>query len=134
MYSPEQGNKHLYFSIFNSDGEMNTWLHSESSTKLRTDKNVQTIKIGDVLLVHDDTPCISWKIAVVEELISGNDGLVRAVNIQTPTGKANRPITKLVPLEISSSEPSELIWQPPQAGTSTSTRITTTSQSSDDVC
>ena len=53
-------------------------------------------------VVHDDTPRTSWKMAVVEELISGNDGLVRVVNIQTPTGKTNRLILKLVALEISS--------------------------------
>ena len=43
-----------------------------------TGKNEQTIKVGDVVLVHDDTPRVSWKMAVIEELIKGNDGLVRA--------------------------------------------------------
>ena len=38
----------------------------------------------------------------VEELSFGGDGLVRAVNIRTSSGKTNRPITKLYPLEINS--------------------------------
>lgn len=68
-----------------------------------TGKNKQTIKVGDVVLVHDDTPRTMWKPAVIEELIRGNDGLVRAANIRTATGKTNRPIARLVPLEVSSS-------------------------------
>ena len=60
-----------------------------------TGKNKQTIKVGDVVLVHDNTPQTMWKLAVIEELIRGNDGLVRAANIRTATGKT--------PLEVSSS-------------------------------
>ena len=66
--------------------------------------NNQTIKVGDVVLVHDDSPRISWKMAVVEELITGGDGLVRAANIRTCNGKTNRPIVKLYPLEITSPD------------------------------
>ena len=54
------------------------------------------------MLVHNDTPRVTWKMAVIEELIRGNDGLVRAANIRTAWGRTNRPITKLVPLEVSS--------------------------------
>ena len=35
--------------------------------------------------------------------MSGKDGLVRAGNIRTAQGKINRPITKLIPLEVSQS-------------------------------
>ena len=52
------------------------------------------------MLVHDDKPRYSWKLAVIDELIRGNEGLVRAANIRTKTGTTNRPITKLHPLEI----------------------------------
>ena len=48
--------------------------------------NHQTIKVGDIVLVHDDKPRNSWKLAIIEELIRGNDGLVRAVNIRTKNG------------------------------------------------
>ena len=71
------------------------------------------MKIGDVVLVHDDTPRINWKLAVVEELIVGNDGLVRAAHIRTAQGRTNRPISKLCPLEVSSEEPQpETVVQP----------------------
>jgi len=43
--------------------------------------NNQEIKVGDVILVHNEGPRIDWKLAVVEELIIGGDDLVRAANI-----------------------------------------------------
>ena len=39
--------------------------------------------------------------AVIEEPIKGNDGLVRAANIRAAVGRINRAITRLVPLEVS---------------------------------
>ncbi len=45
--------------------------------------------------VHDDTKRVNWRLAIVESLIKGKDGLVRAANIKTSTGRTNRPITKL---------------------------------------
>ena len=62
------------------------------------------MKVGDVVLVQDDAPRINWKLAVIEELIVGNDGLVRAAHIRTAQGKTNRPISNLCPLEVSSDE------------------------------
>lgn len=53
--------------------------------------------------MHDDSPRISWKLAVVEKLLRGNDGFVRAANIRTTQGKTNRPIARLIPLEVSSN-------------------------------
>ena len=47
-----------------------------------------------------------WKLAVVEELIIGCDGLVRAAHIRTMNGRTNRPISKLCPLEVCSHETS----------------------------
>jgi hypothetical protein len=51
-------------------------------------------------MVHDEKPRNVWKLTVIEELIRGNDGLVRAASIRTKNGQTNRPITKLYPLEI----------------------------------
>ena len=34
------------------------------------------------MLVHDDCPRINWKMAVVESLVKGSDGLVRSVKIR----------------------------------------------------
>ncbi|XP_064645114.1 uncharacterized protein LOC135498660 [Lineus longissimus] len=64
------------------------------------DKNI--IKVGDIVLVHDDLKKrIQWKLAHVERLTYGNDGLVRSAQIKTQNGTTNRPIVKLYPLEVS---------------------------------
>ena len=87
---------------------------SEYLTTLRefhktTGNNIQQVKVGDVVLVHDDTPRVNWKYAVIESVIRGNDGLIRAVNIRTSTGKTTRPITKLYPLEVASTNESHSV-------------------------
>ena len=63
-------------------------------------KNEVEIKVGDVVQVHDDTKRVNWRLATVERLIKGKDGLVRAADIKTSTGYTNQPITKLYPLEV----------------------------------
>ena len=42
-----------------------------------TGNNIQKVQIGDVVLVHDDTPRIRWNLAVIEDIIKGSDGLIR---------------------------------------------------------
>ena len=84
------------------------WKH-EYLTALRethktTGNNVQHVKIGDVVLVHDDTARINWKLAVIESVNKGADGLVRSANIRTATGRTNRPIARLYPLEVTATE------------------------------
>jgi len=49
----------------------------------KSGNNRQDIKVGDVVLIHNEGPRLDWKLAVVEELIVGGDGLVRAANIRT---------------------------------------------------
>jgi len=56
------------------------WKH-EYLTSLRefhkTSANKQQkIKAGDIVLIHDDKPCIDWRLAVIEDLIPGNDRLI----------------------------------------------------------
>jgi len=31
--------------------------------------NTQTVKVGDVVLIHNDSPRVQWRLAVVEEVI-----------------------------------------------------------------
>ena len=62
--------------------------------------NNQTIKVGDIVLIHDDIPRINWRLAMIEELITGNDGLTRAAILRTASGQTNRPIARLYPLEV----------------------------------
>lgn len=68
------------------------------------------VKIGDVVLIHDDVPRLDWNMGIITELKFGKDGLVRSVNLRTKNGVTNRPVTKLYPIEVSDknmSEPSD---------------------------
>jgi len=53
-----------------------------------------------VVIVHNDTARTTWKMAVIEDLIVGRDGLVRASTIRTLNGTTSRPITRLYPIEL----------------------------------
>lgn len=64
--------------------------------------NKKAVAIGDVVLIHDNTPRNQWKIGVVTSLHTGKDGLARSVSLRVPSGKElSRPIEKLYPLEMS---------------------------------
>ncbi|XP_053372954.1 uncharacterized protein LOC123560639 [Mercenaria mercenaria] len=73
----------------------------------KTGNNKQTIKVGDVVQIQDDAPRNQWKLKIITDLITGNDGLTRAVMLPTKNGHVtSRPIVKLYPLElISHDEP-----------------------------
>ena len=67
---------------------------------LQFGNNTEVIKVGDIVQIHDDTPRVNWRLAVVEKLLRGNDERVRAAEIRTAKGRTNRLINKLYPLEI----------------------------------
>ena len=58
-----------------------------------TGNNIQRVQVGDVVLVYDDTPWINWQLAVIEDVIKGSDGMIRAANIRTKAERTNRPIS-----------------------------------------
>ena len=64
------------------------------------DKNYKEIKTGDVVLIHDDTARVNWRMAVIESVNKGTDGIIRFANIRTSTGRTNRPVARLYPLEL----------------------------------
>ena len=66
--------------------------------------NKQCVNKGDVVIVHNGTPRITWKMAIVEDLIVGRDGLVRAATICTTNGTTSRPTTKLYPIEFNEAD------------------------------
>ena len=78
--------------------------------------NRQVIKRGDVVIVLDNKVIIYWRLAIVEDLIQGRDGHVRAANIKMGNLRTSRPIVKLYPLEVSNFSNKE------QTGRSESTR------------
>ena len=62
------------------------------------------MRVSDVILVHDDTARVNWKLAVIESLNLDGDGKIHSANIQTANGSTNRPIACLYPLEVNSTE------------------------------
>ena len=69
----------------------------------------QEVKVGDIVLVHDDSrPRGFWKLALVEKLVTGRDGLTRGAVLRvSSTGERastlQRPLQRLYPLELSST-------------------------------
>jgi len=94
-------------------GHFSSRWRKEYLTSLRefykmTRQSKQMINKGDVVIVHEDnTPRIQWRLAVVEELIMGNDGQVRAAHIRTSTHTTTRPVAKLYPLEVQDGKQSD---------------------------
>ena len=90
-YSEICGNAKLLAYILQSFQKR--WRH-EYLTSLRevhksTGYNCQTVKTGDIVLIHDDTPRATWKMGIVENLLTGGDDIVRAVTLCTATGLTN---------------------------------------------
>jgi len=66
---------------------------------LRTQPSTQPTK-GDVALLKESSPRGTWKLALVEELISSTDGEIGAATVRTASGKfLNRTLNFLFPLE-----------------------------------
>ena len=100
-----------------------------------TGRNEQCIKVGDVVLVHDNIPRARWKMAIVEQLIRGRDGYAGAANIRYSEGKTNRPIAKLYPLELSSTNSNEEQHATTNKATSDNAcQSSTNKATSDDAC
>lgn len=67
------------------------------------------IKVGDVVVVHSDKhPRTFWKTGVIEQLLGGQDGLVRGAKVRVRSGNGsillNRPLQLLYPLEVTLAE------------------------------
>ena len=58
------------------------------------------IKVGDVVVIHDDTPRLKWQLAVVKDLQRGKDDVIRSATICTVNGVTGRLIVKVYLLEI----------------------------------
>jgi len=66
----------------------------------------QTVNVGHVVLVHNNVPWSRWQLAVTEELfklMKGLDELTRVTKSSTKTGRTDRPIARLYPLEVNSA-------------------------------
>lgn len=59
-------------------------------------KEQRNLKEGDLVIVMEENVApLKWKLARVQEIFPGRDGLVRMVIIKTNTGTYKRPISKL---------------------------------------
>ena len=66
-----------------------------------------TIKVGDIVLIHDTTPRLSWSLGRVVDLFPGEDGVIRVAKLKTANGETIRDITLLYPLETTLKDPKE---------------------------
>lgn len=56
-------------------------------------------KIGEIVLVAEDSPRSQWSLARILEVRQGRDGLIRSCLVRTPRGVIRRPILRLHRLE-----------------------------------
>ena len=60
----------------------------------------ETPRIGDIVQLKEDLPRGSWKLGKIVELITSNDGNIRAAKVLLPTKNVvNRSLNLLYPLE-----------------------------------
>ena len=60
----------------------------------------RNLQIGDlVMIMGENTPRNVWPLALVIEINTGRDALVRSARLKTAKNELVRPITKLVMLE-----------------------------------
>ena len=84
--------------------------HSYSSHKNHSP--ACSLKVGDLVLMKKDIiPCLSWKMCVVDQLVTGHDGAVRGAIICTKSKNTKettfikRPLQLIVSLEADQLEP-----------------------------
>ena len=54
----------------------NEFLTALRETHRTTDNNDQQVKVGDVVLVHDDTKRVNWRLAVIESVNNGRYNII----------------------------------------------------------
>lgn len=69
------------------------------------DKATRTIEVGElVLLANENQKRIFWPLARVVEIYPSTDGVVRVARVRTINGELQRPVKKIIPLEIRQGE------------------------------
>ena len=74
-------------------------------------KSARVVEVEDVVTVHEDSKKRgSWKMAVIEKLVKGKDGVIRGADIRVITKgrqtRMSRPVQKLYPIEVRSTSAS----------------------------
>jgi hypothetical protein len=68
-------------------------------TKWSTDKD--TLHVGDLVVIKEASPPLQWRLARIQTLHPGQDGINRVATVNTASGTYIRPVVKLCPLPVS---------------------------------
>lgn len=60
----------------------------------------QNLKVGDLVLVEQSTPPLTWPLARIIDVSPGKDNVVRVVHLKTAQGLLTRPAIKVFPLPL----------------------------------
>ena len=69
------------------------------------------VSIGDVVIVHDDTPRGTWRLGLVEEKLQRRDGECQGAIVRVKSGEGpsfmRRPLQRLFPFEVHQQDNTE---------------------------
>lgn len=63
--------------------------------RLKWSSPSQNLRPGDLVLVHQDTPPLTWPLARITDVTTGQDGMVRVVRLKTQNMTLCRPAVKI---------------------------------------
>ena len=71
------------------------------------------VKVGDICLIHHESPRKYWSLGLVTKLCPGPDGQVRVAELKTASGSTNRPVAKLYPIGVNHPmDPTQTVAEP----------------------
>lgn len=81
-------------------------------------KKPDHVSVGDVVIIHDETPRGMWRLGIIEKELKGKDQETRGVVVRVKSGRGpssflKRPIQRLYPLEVRYQE----LTQEPETNT-----------------
>lgn len=90
----------------------NEYLH-QLQVRSKWQQSQDNLKEGSLVLVKDEyLPPGRWALGRVNEVHPGTDGRVRVVTLKTKKGSVKRPITKLAPLPLRTTDENQAKTQP----------------------
>ena len=77
-------------------------IHLREQHGLTSEKETSHPKVGEVVISKEDQkPRNVWKLAIVTQLITGADGVIRAVRLKIQNGHLEQAVQHLFPLKLS---------------------------------